>query len=179
MRLIPDGRFTTHVFERMEVGDAVAFEGPLGRFTLHESRRPILFVVGATGFAPAKSILKDDFRRGLQRPMQLYWGVRSAADLYLLDTLRQWQHQHPNFSFMPVLSQAEDDASWTGRRGLVHEALLADHPDLSGHEVYACGPVCMVEAAVPNFIAHGLGEQYCFSDAFIPTRPAPPAATAA
>jgi NAD(P)H-flavin reductase len=179
VRLIPDGRFTTHVFERMEVGDAVAFEGPLGRFTLHESRRPILFVVGATGFAPAKSILKDDFRRGLQRPMQLYWGVRSAADLYLLDTLRQWQHQHPNFSFMPVLSQAEDDASWTGRRGLVHEALLADHPDLSGHEVYACGSVRMVEAAVPNFIAHGLGEQYCFSDAFIPTRPAPPAATAA
>lgn len=179
VRLIPGGRFTTHVFERMQVGDAVAFEGPLGRFTLHDSQRPILFVAGATGFAPVKSILEDAFRRGVRRPMQLYWGVRTAADLYLLDTLRQWQQQHPNFSFVPVLSQAGDDPSWTGRRGLVHEALLADHPDLSGHEVYACGSVRMVEAAVPDFIAHGLGEQFCFSDAFTPTRPAPSEPTAA
>jgi hypothetical protein len=27
----------------------------------------------------------------------------------------------------------------------------------------------MVEAAVPDFLAHGLGEQFCFSDAFVPT----------
>jgi NAD(P)H-flavin reductase len=169
VRRIPGGRFTTHVFDGMKVGDAVDFEGPLGRFTLHDSKRPILFVAGATGFAPIKSILEDAFRRGLGRPMQLYWGVRTASDLYLLETLERWQREHPNFAFVPVLSHADEDASWPGRRGLVHEALLADHPDLSGYEVYACGSVRMVEAAVPDFLAHGLGEQFCFSDAFTPT----------
>jgi NAD(P)H-flavin reductase/quinol-cytochrome oxidoreductase complex cytochrome b subunit/ferredoxin len=173
VRLIPGGRFTTHVFEGMQVGDTVDFEGPLGRFTLQDSARPILFIAGATGFAPIKAILEDAFRRGVRRPMQLYWGVRTAADLYLLDTIRQWQEQHPNFGFVPVLSQAGDDRAWTGRRGLVHEALLADHPDLAGHEVYACGSVRMVEAAVPDFLAHGLDEQFCFSDAFTPTPSAP------
>jgi NAD(P)H-flavin reductase len=100
--------------------------------------------------------------------MQLYWGVRTAADLYLLELLERWQREHPNFTFVPVLSDAADDTHWPGRRGLVHEALLADHPDLNGYEVYACGSVRMVEAAVPDFLAHGLGEQFCFSDAFAP-----------
>jgi len=172
VRLIPGGRFTTHVFQGMNVGDTLDFEGPLGRFTLHDSERPILFLAGATGFAPIKSILEDAFRKGVQRPMSLYWGVRTAGDLYLLGTLERWQREHPNFSFVPVLSEADDDTAWTGRRGYVHEALLVDHPDLSGYEVYACGSVRMVQAAVPDFLAHGLGERFCFSDAFIPTRPA-------
>ena len=76
---------------------------------------------------------------------------------------------------MPVLSDLAPDDPWTGRRGFVHQALLDDHPDLSGHEVYACGSVRMVQAAVPDFLAHGLGEQYCFSDAFVPTARAPAA----
>jgi NAD(P)H-flavin reductase/ferredoxin len=172
VRRIPGGRFTTQVFESMKPGDRIEFEGPLGRFALIDSARPILFVAGATGFAPIKSIVEDAFRRGITRPMRLYWGVRTAADLYLQDLVERWQREHANFSYVPVLSQADDDAAWHGRRGLVHQALLADHPDLAGHEVYACGSVQMVHAAVPDFLAHGLDEGFCFSDAFTPSRPA-------
>jgi len=170
VRRIPGGRFTTTVFTTMKAGDAIEFEGPLGRFTLNDSARPILFVAGATGFAPIKSIVEDAFARGIARPMQLYWGTRTRASLYLVDLIERWQREHPNFRFTPVLSEPDD--AWTGRRGLVHEAMLADHPDLAGYEVYACGSVRMVEAAVPDFLAHGLGEQFCFSDAFVPSKPA-------
>jgi CDP-4-dehydro-6-deoxyglucose reductase len=173
VRRIPGGRFTGQVFETLSEGDTLEFEGPLGRFTLREdSARPILFVAGATGFAPVKSILEDAFARGMQRPMQLYWGVRRREDFYLLEQVEAWQREHPNFRFVPVLSEpppADGDGAWSGRRGLVHEAMLADHPDLAGYEVYACGSVKMVEAAVPDFLAHGLAEQFCFSDAFTPS----------
>ena len=173
VRLIQDGRFTTHVFEHMQVGDEIRFEGPVGRFTLHESERPILMIAGATGFAPIKSILEDAFRRGVRRPIELYWGVRTEGDLYLQDLVAEWQAEHANFRYVPVLSESGDGGAWTGRRGFVHQALLADHPDLRGYEVYACGSVRMVEAAVPDFLDHGLEEQFCFSDAFVPTaRPA-------
>jgi len=172
VRRMPGGRFTTHVFERMQVGDELEIEGPLGRFTLSESERPALLLAGATGFAPIKSILEDAFRRGVRRPLHLYWGVRQQGDLYLLDEIAAWQRAHPNFHFVPVLSDADDDAGWSGRRGFVHEALLADHPDLRGWEVYACGSMRMVQAAVPDFLSHGLAEEHCFSDAFTPsTRP--------
>jgi NAD(P)H-flavin reductase len=173
VRWIPGGRYTTHVFTEMKVGDVVEFEGPLGRFRLNDSERPILLLAGATGFAPIKSLLEDAFGRRITRQMTLYWGVRRRQDLYLLDEIERWQREHANFHFVPVLSEAGDDPAWTGRRGFVHEALLADHQRLEGIEVYACGSVKMVEAAVPDLMAHGLAESFCFSDAFTPSAAAP------
>jgi CDP-4-dehydro-6-deoxyglucose reductase len=169
VRLIPGGRFTTHVFEGMKVGDPIRLEGPIGRFTLRESERPILFLAGATGFAPVKSIIEDAFHRGITRPMRLYWGVRKPSDLYLKELAERWEREHENFSFIPVISHGDADDGWTGRRGLVHEAILADFPNLSGQELYACGSAMMIESAVPAFFAQGLDEDACFSDAFVPT----------
>ena len=171
VRLIPGGRFTTHVFDKMKVGDVLPLEGPLGRFTLRDSERPILFVAGATGFAPIKSIVEDAFHRGVRRPMVLYWGVRHRDDLYMLDLAESWARAHDNFRVVAVLSDSQPGDGWSGRRGMVHEAMIEDHPDLSGYEVYACGSVKMVEAAVPAFLAQGLSEGFCFSDAFTPSGP--------
>ena len=173
VRRVPGGRYTGHVFTAMRVGDTIDFEGPLGDFTLRESALPIVFVAGATGFAPVKSIVEDAFARGLRRPMSLYWGVRRRADLYMAELCERWQREHDNFVFVPVLSEPLAADAWTGRTGLVHEALLADFPDMAGHEVYVCGSVRMVEAAIPAFLAHGADEGFCFSDAFVPSaRPA-------
>ena len=168
VRLVPGGRFTTHVFEDMRVGDTITFEGPRGQFTLRDGTQPILFIAGATGFAPIKSIVEDAFARGLSRPMRLYWGVRDPKDLYMLARCEQWQREHPQFSVVPVISEPVPGNGWTGRTGLVHEAMLQDFADLSGHEVYLCGSVRMVETAVPAFLAQGLAEDACFSDAFVP-----------
>jgi NAD(P)H-flavin reductase/ferredoxin len=168
VRRIPGGRFTGHVFERMRLGDTVRFEGPLGSFVLQESDRPILFVAGATGFAPVKSIIEDAFHRGVRRPMRLYWGVRRRQDLYMLDLAEGWQRDHPQFTVVPVLSEPQPQDDWHGRTGLVHEAMLADFRDLMGQEVYVCGSVKMVEAAVPAFMGHGLDDGACYTDAFLP-----------
>ncbi|MBK7665501.1 MAG: cytochrome b N-terminal domain-containing protein [Sterolibacteriaceae bacterium] len=178
VRQIPGGRFTGQVFTQMKVGDSLRFEGPLGDFTLRESASPILFVAGATGFAPIKSIVEDAFQRGVQRPMVLYWGVRQKQDLYMLDLAQRWQREHANFRVVPVLSAPQPEDAWSGRTGLVHEAMLADFADLTGFEVYVCGSVKMVEAAVPAFIAQGLGDDACFTDAFLPSSLAPQGAGA-
>jgi len=167
IRLIPGGRFTTHVFTEMKVGDTVRFEGPLGSFFLREdTAKPIIFVAGATGFAPVKSMVEHAFHVGMKRRILLYWGVRSRKDLYLPDLPVQWAALHPNFTYVPVLSDPRPEDRWTGRTGLVHEAILADFADLSGHQIYACGSAKMVEAAHPAFKAHGLSQDDCFSDAF-------------
>ena len=166
IRLMPGGRFTTYVFEQMKEGEEIHFEGPLGDFMLRESDRPIVFVAGATGFAPVKSMVEDAFRRGLKRPIYLYWGVRQLRDLYHPELPEQWARDHDNFHFIPVLSEAAPEDRWTGRTGLVHEAILDDFPDLRGHEIYACGSVRMVEAIFPFLKAHGAEDGQCFSDAF-------------
>ena len=167
VRLVEGGKFTTHVFERMKVGDIVRFEGPVGSFFLREEgAKPIIFVAGATGFAPVKSMVEHALHAGLKRPMVLYWGTRKLEDMYLRELPERWAREHPNFRFVPVLSEPAAGDGWTGRTGLVHEAILADYPDLAGHQIYACGSVKMVEAAHPAFTSHGLKPDDCFSDAF-------------
>ena len=167
IRFIPGGLFTPRVFESMKPGDWLRFEGPLGAFHLREEgAKPILFVAGSTGFAPVKSMLEHAFTTRLKRPMMLYWGVRRRQDLYAAELCERWAREHPQFTFIPVLSEPRPEDRWTGRTGLVHEAILADYPDLSSHQIYACGSVQMVEAVAPAFAAHGLSPDDCFSDAF-------------
>ncbi len=173
VRRVEGGLFTPRVFDGLKPGDILHIEGPHGRFTLRPGERPILFVAGATGFAPIRSIVEDAFARGIDRPMWLYWGGRGPADLYARAEAERWQREHAGFHFVPVLSEAGMDGSWHGRTGPVHRALLEDFPDLAGHELYVCGSVQMVTSAVPDFLAHGLSEQACFSDAFQPAA-APP-----
>jgi CDP-4-dehydro-6-deoxyglucose reductase len=96
--------------------------------------------------------------------MTLYWGVRSRRDLYLAELPEQWVKDHANFRYVPVLS--EPDADWEGRRGFVHEAVLEDHPDIAGYDVYMSGPPIMVEAGRSAFEARGLSMDHMFSDAF-------------
>ena len=166
IRRVVGGLFTTSVFEHMKAGDQIRFEGPLGDFVLNESTRPLVFVAGATGFAPVKSMVEDAFHRGVNRPIFLYWGVRQLSDLYLPQLPQAWVREHSNFHFVPVLSDAAPEDRWQGRTGLVHMAILQDFPDLQGHEIYACGSVRMVEALFPAVKKQGAEDGMCFSDAF-------------
>ena len=91
----------------------------------------------------------------------------------MADRVEGWTREHPNFSFVPVLSEAAPKDNWGGRTGLVHEAILRDFPDLSGFDIYTCGSVKMVESARPAFLSRGLEEDACFADAFYPTQSMP------
>lgn len=82
----------------------------------------------------------------------------------MAELAEQWQRQHPDFHFVPVLSDLPADDPWPGRRGLVHQAMLEDFPDMRGYELYACGSVAMAESAVPAFLAQGLDEDSCHAD---------------
>lgn len=168
------GAFTDYVFHKMKEKDILRFEGPLGTFFLREdSDKPMVFVASGTGFAPIKSILLHTFARGITREMVLYWGGRRPGDLYMLDLVRQWQAEHGNFSFVPVISDALPEDGWQGRTGFVHHAVMEDFPDLSGYQVYACGAPVVVEAAHRDFTTRcALPEDEFFSDAFTPANPA-------
>ena len=167
IRLMPGGRFTEHVFGVMKERDILRFEGPRGSFFLREdSDKPIILVAGGTGFAPIKSIVEHAIHQQIGRPMSLYWGARDRAGLYLSELPLRWAAEQPQIKYLPVLSEAAAADAWTGRRGLVHQAVLDDFADLSGHQVYACGAPAMIDAARRDFVACGLPAQEFFADAF-------------
>ena len=166
IRHMPGGRFTDHVFGAMKEKEILRMEGPFGTFFLREdSARPVVMLASGTGFAPIKALIEHMEAKGLTRPTVLYWGARQAADLYLRDWAEAAAVRLPWLRFVPVLS--EPDADWSGRTGFVHQAVMADLPDLSGHQVYACGAPVMVQSAQRDFVAAcGLPEEEFFADAF-------------
>jgi len=168
VRNYPGGSFTEHVFHHMKEKDILRFEGPLGTFFLREdSDKPIILLASGTGFAPIKSIVEHALHKGIRRPMHIYWGCRVRADLYLNGLAEEWARGNEAFSYTPVLSEARPEDGWTGREGLVHEAVMADYPDLSRHQVYACGAPVMVETAHRDFTSRrGLPDEEFYSDAF-------------
>jgi CDP-4-dehydro-6-deoxyglucose reductase len=168
VRRVPGGHFTGHVFETLRERDILRIEGPLGSFTLREeSPKPAILLAGGTGFAPVKAMVEDALQRKIPRPMRLYWGARDRAGLYLHELAQGWTARHAGFSYVPVLSDAPAAEGWQGRSGLVHRAVMADFPDLSGHQVYACGAPAMIEAARRDLqTACGLKEEDFFADAF-------------
>src|SRR5579862_3526180 len=144
IRHVPGGFFSDQVFNTFKGREILRFEGPLGAFYMREeSDKPMILVAGGTGFAPIKALIEHALHHGIDRQMVLYWGARSLKDLYLPHLPGQWAAEHSNFTYIPVLSDPLPGDDWPGRTGFVHKAVMADFPDLSGYQVYACGGPAM------------------------------------
>lgn len=167
IRQISEGKFTSNVFANMKIKEMFRIEGPHGNFYIREkSKMPMIFMAGGTGFAPLKGMVEHALKIGLERPIHIYWGARAVEDLYMDEVAKKFTKLNPLIRYTPVLSDSKAEDNWTGRTGWVHEAILEDYPDLSGHEVYAAGPPAMVYAAQDAFTAAGLLQENYISDAF-------------
>lgn len=169
IRHMPGGKFTDYVFSALKEKEILRFEGPFGSFYLREdSTKPIVLLASGTGFAPIKALIEHAEFRGLQRPMTLYWGQRRPQDLYASEWIEQALTRLPQLRYVPVISDALPEDGWRGRSGLVHRAVLQDLPDLSGHQVYACGAPVMVNAALEDFTQQaGLPADEFYADSFV------------
>ncbi|HEX5739174.1 MAG TPA: CDP-6-deoxy-delta-3,4-glucoseen reductase, partial [Hydrogenophaga sp.] len=95
------------------------------------------------------------------------WGGRRPADLYQSAWIEARLAEMPNLRYVPVISDALPEDAWTGRTGFVHKAVLEDFPDLSGHQVYACGAPIVVESARAEYSTlAGLPAEEFFADSF-------------
>jgi CDP-4-dehydro-6-deoxyglucose reductase len=165
IRRVPGGEFTDRLFAEDARSALLSIEGPLGQFVYRDAPGvPLLLVGGGTGLAPLKSILRHVLENDLNRDMTLYWGVRGERDLYAHDELEALARRRPNFRYHPVLS--EPSASWQGRGGWVHEAVLRDIERLDAADIYASGPPAMIAVLRPQFIIRGADPARLFFDSF-------------
>lgn len=186
VRRVPGGGFTERLFappalsrpgdqalagstsheQALALGSLLRIEGPMGQFSYRAGESPILLVGGGTGFAPLKSMLRHVLETGIRRDIHFYWGARHAADIYEDQQVLGWTHRHPQLKFTAVLSEATLAEAAHHRTGWVHDAVLADYPDLSAFEVYAAGPPAMIEAMRASFPRHGLTAERLYFDSF-------------
>jgi CDP-4-dehydro-6-deoxyglucose reductase len=168
LRHTPGGKFTDQVFSTMKEKDIQRIEGPYGSFFLREdSAKPMVLLASGTGFAPIKALIEHMQHKNIQRPAVLYWGGRRPSDLYMNDWVVARLAEMPQLRYVPVVSNALTEDHWTGRTGFVHQAVLQDFQDLSGHQVYACGAPVVVDSAKADYTQlAGLPDEEFFADSF-------------
>lgn len=167
IRHVDGGGFTGHVFDTLKEMDIIRFEGPLGNFFIRNDapERPMILMGGGTGFAPLKSMVEHLLEQGDRREIHLYWGARRSEELYLEALPKQWAQQQPHIHYYQAVSE-ENEPGAGYFPGLVHQAVLSDHPDLSAFDVYMSGAPGMIDAAHSAFLKHGLIAGRLFYDSF-------------
>lgn len=176
--------FAETVFKQLKPRDRIEVEGPFGNFILDEqSQRPCLFLAYETGFAPIKSLVEHAISLEFNQPLRLYWAATGADDLYLANYCRSWQDALDDFGFIPVIGDGRnpewrpperpDDVNVAeltpAARRLLHAGnrITADHPDLSGHDVYINGPETELDALIELLLQHGLPVDRLFIDRIV------------
>jgi len=166
IRHVEGGDFTGWVFDELKERDILRIEGPLGTFFIRHdtAERPMILMGGGTGFAPLKSMVEDLLLHNDQRPLHLFWGVRSQTELYMYEQARQWAEKNDHIQFSTALSEPGDEQD--SFHGFVHEAVLQQYPDLSGFDIYMSGPPAMIDAGRAAFLENGAEKRRIFFDSF-------------
>ncbi|MCF6777538.1 fatty acid desaturase [Thiotrichales bacterium 19X7-9] len=163
---IPDGMLSTMVAEENLLGKCITLEGPKGNFFLKEKKSELIFIAGGSGLAPILAILQETLDKGNCHPVTFLFGARTKDDLYQLEKVEQikknWTEQ---FEFTVVLSDADDDKNWQGKKGLVADHIQLINPENT--EAYLCGPKGMIDHAEEKLISMGINKQSIYADRFL------------
>ncbi|WP_375176591.1 NADH:ubiquinone reductase (Na(+)-transporting) subunit F [Marinobacter mobilis] len=169
IRLVDGGAATTYVHQQLQVGDELSLSGPYGQFFVrHSQPGDLIFIAGGSGLSSPQSMILDLLEQNDERNITLFQGARSLPELYNRELFEGLARDHDNFTYVPALSQAEDDADWTGFRGYVHEAAI-DHFDgrFAGNKAYLCGPPPMIDSAITALMQGRLFERDIFMEKFL------------
>ena len=169
VRIVAGGAGTGYLHQRLQVGERLRLAGPYGRFFVRKSAGlPMLFMAGGSGLSSPRSMILDLLDGGSTQPITLVYGQRTRAELYYDDEFRALAARHPNFSYVPALSDEPEGSGWSGARGFVHEAAKAHAGNsFAGHKAYLCGPPPMVEACIATLMQGRLFERDIYTEKFL------------
>jgi toluene monooxygenase electron transfer component len=163
----PGGRFSEWFFGAGVEGTRVHLFGPLGHATFHpELRKDLVCIAGGSGIAGMMAILSRacqerhfDDHRGY-----VFFGVRTARDLFFLDELKAFKAVCPDRLHITLaLSEEDMDATLAGAhpevtfdKGFVH-AVAGAHMKgkFANVRAYAAGPPPMVSATLRMLLLEG------------------------
>jgi phenol hydroxylase P5 protein len=168
VRRVEGGRVTGRIHDELKVGDTVELSGPYGQFFVRTSQSgDLIFIAGGSGLSSPQSMIIDLLEAGDTRQIVLFQGARNRAELYNQELFEALQRDYANFTYVPALSQAEDDVDWTGFKGYVHDA-AKEHFEgrFSTRKAYLCGPPVMIDSAITCLMQGRLFERDIFMERF-------------
>jgi len=166
IRLVPGGICTTYCFEYLKQGDEVKLNGPHGEFHLTDTDAPIVFIAGGSGMAPIRCMLYHLRNTGSRRKAVYFFGANKVKEMFMMDEMRRFESELPDFRFVPVIAQPDPDETWAGETGLVTHAVQRGLKDAPAYEAYLCGSPGMIDASIKVLLELGVQQSKVFFDKF-------------
>lgn len=167
VRLVPGGLCSTYIHEVLDVNDEISITGPYGEFFLREdSTKDIVCIGGGCGMAPMRSIIYYLREKGMPRKIMYFFGARRTRDLFYTEELFDLHKKHPNFRYIPALSEPKPEDKWEGETGLITQVVERYVDDGSNMEAYLCGPGPMIDASIKVLSKKGMAVENILYDKF-------------
>lgn len=153
---------------RLDVGDEITIDGPMGKFLLpSDPERQAVWIAGGIGITPFRSQLKFLLdNQQTNRGITLIYSNRTSQDICFTDLWQDALGEMPNFKLVETLVD-DIPAGWTGERGMVDDVMIKRAVgEVGNKEFYISGPEPMVEAFKPKLVEMGVEESVIHQDWF-------------
>jgi predicted ferric reductase len=138
------GDFTRHLFSHLQPGMDAVVEGAYGMFDYKTGSQKQIWVAGGIGVTPFLSFIRD-MDGNLAHDVDFYYTVRHGEEAVFVDEIEAATKKNPRLKAHIRFSSA--DGSLT-----VDEVIRNSGGNISGHHVYMCGPLPMVQAFEKKFL---------------------------
>ncbi|MGH9280077.1 MAG: ferredoxin reductase, partial [Acidimicrobiales bacterium] len=160
---LDDGEVSPYLTTVLEAADQIEVRGPIGGYFVWDGEgggptAPVLLLGGGSGVVPLMSMLRHHAATASPSPMRLVYSARTLGDVLYRDELPGLRGPNAVADGEAVVTLTrEPSAAWTGRRGRVDRALLAElgWPASARPRCYVCGPTPFVEAVADDLVALG------------------------
>jgi sulfhydrogenase subunit gamma (sulfur reductase) len=134
----------TDALHEKQKGEIVAVRGPMGRgFPLDELRgRRVVILGGGIGMAPLRPLVQEILdHRDDYGDLTIFCAGRSPDLLVFREEYEEWKAAPRTLVHVTV---DKGDEAWTGRVGLITQALAEIAPSPEGAVAVTCGPPIMI-----------------------------------
>nr|WP_295970736.1 2Fe-2S iron-sulfur cluster-binding protein [uncultured Bacillus sp.] len=165
VKRVPEGNGSNYMCD-LEAGYQVTGSGPYGTMQLRDRAKDLIFVAGGSGMAPIKSLIEELFSESFEKEAWFFYGARTVKDLYLTEEWMELADQHPNFHFVPALSDQESSGEWEGDTGFIADVISRKLDKMTNADAYLCGPPIMIETTCDVLYKAGVKGSNIFYDEF-------------
>lgn len=170
-----DGLFSTHLHEKISVGDTIEARAPQGNFIIDAGeKRPVVMLGAGVGITPFASMLRHLLAEGKRtrtiRPAWLFQAARTyderAFDEEFEDLLRQSSGQ---LRLVRTLTETDEPENpQKGVKGLLSVDVLKAVLPFDDYDFYLCGPPGFMAALYNGLRDLDVADKRIFFEAFGP-----------
>jgi predicted ferric reductase len=142
------GNFTRDLFAKLKEGSDAIIEGAYGMFNYKAGGPKQIWIAGGIGLTPFLSFVRD-MDGNLQHNVDLYYTVRHPEEAIFVDELAAVAAKNPRLNVHVRYSAKEGSLT-------IEDIVKNAGGNISGYDVYLCGPWPMMQAFEKKFMDLGL-----------------------